>query len=202
MAKFAKLLCVLTLAGSTPAMAQSFVSDTTGYQGTDAVLVNFDSPLPSGFSLNGGRVTTGSIAGVQAQPNGSTGNFLSTDIDKGYGAVSFLWGSIDTYNLVEFLDQAGQLVGSLTGSQVALDPANGDWTSDRTNRYVTFTADQSGQLINSVRLNSTGISFEADNFAFINAQAPVPVPEPDMAMLFGPVAALVLWRRRRALRPA
>lgn len=210
MSKFVKLLCAVAMTGASPALAQSFMTGTTGYQGNDATLVTFDSPLPSGFSLNGGRVTTGSIVGRQAQPKGSTGNYLSTDIgaatltaDRGYGSVSFLWGSIDTYNLVQFFDQAGKLVGSLSGSQVADAPVNGDWTSDRTNRYVTFTADpKSGQLINSVRLNSTGISFEADNFAFINGQGPVSVPEPDVALLFGPVAALVLWRRRRALRPA
>ncbi|MBC2651078.1 PEP-CTERM sorting domain-containing protein [Novosphingobium flavum] len=189
-------------------MAQSFSTSLTPYSGNDAVRVTFDSPLPSGFSLNGGRITTGSKVGVQAQPKGSTGNYLTTDIgtatltaNQGYGSVSFLWGSIDTYNLVEFLDKTGKVVGSLTGSQVAQAPVNGDWNADRTNRYVTFNADTKSQLINSVRLKSTSIAFETDNFAFFNA-GPVAVPEPGVAGLFGAMAAVALLRRRSAIARA
>lgn len=209
MSKLVNMLAVVAVTAASPAMAQSFITDTAGYQGSDAVRLTFDSPLPSGFSLNGGRITTGNIGGKQAQPKGSTGNYLTTDIgkatitaDKGYGAVSFLWGSIDTYNTVHFLDQAGKIIGSLTGSQVANPPpANGDQSSDRTNRYVTFTADaKTGQLINGVQLKSTGFAFETDNFAFINAKGPVPVPEPGVAVLFGSCAALVMLRRRRGMR--
>lgn len=209
MYKLVNLLAVLAVTAAWPAMAQSFSTDTAGYQGSDAVRLTFDSPLPSGFSLNGGRITTGNVSGRQAQPKGSTGNYLTTDIgkatitaDRGYGAVSFLWGSIDTYNSVSFFDQAGKVLGSLTGSDVASPPpANGDQTSDRTNRYVTFTADaKTGQMINSLQLNSTGFAFETDNFAFINAKGPVPVPEPGVAVLFGSCAALVMLRRRRGMR--
>lgn len=192
--------------GSSPLMAQSFTSSTADYTGNDAVRLTFESPLPSGFSLNGGRITTGSIGGVQAQPKGSTGKYLTTDIgtatikaDKGYGAVSFLWGSVDTYNAAEFFDKAGKLLGSLTGSQVADAPVNGDWKSDRTNRYVTFFADAAaGQSIAKVRLKSSSIAFETDNFAFIPAKEPVAVPEPGVALLFGSATAFVLLRRRRA----
>lgn len=207
MVKYAILTLYLAIVGVSPAMAQSFTSTTSGYTGADAVRITFDSPLPSGFSLNGGRVTTGSIVGVQAQPKGSTGKYLTTDIgtatikaDKGYGAVNFQWGSIDTYNTAEFFDQAGKLLGSLTGSQVASAPVNGDWKADRTNRYVTFFADTAaGQSISKVRLKSTSIAFETDNFAFIPASGPVAVPEPGVALLFGSATAVVLLRRRRAI---
>ncbi len=206
MPRIVKCFVLASALVSMPAMAQSFSTSLTPYSGNDAVRVTFDSPLPSGFSLNGGRITTGSKVGVQAQPKGSTGNYLTTDIgtatltaNQGYGSVSFLWGSIDTYNLVEFLDKAGKVVGSLTGSQVAQAPVNGDWTADRTNRYVTFNADtKGGQLINGVRMKSTSIAFETDNFAFFNAPGPVPVPEPGVAGLFGAMAAVALLRRRSA----
>ena len=207
MMKLTTLTLVIAALGSTPVMAQTFTSTNSAYAGSDAVRLTFDSPLPSGFSLNGGRITTGSIRNVQAQPAGSTGKYLTTDIgsatitaDKGYGAVSFLWGSIDLYNTAEFFDQAGKLLGKLTGSQVAPPPVNGDWTANRTNRYVTFFANAAaGQSISKVRLKSTSIAFETDNFAFIPAGGPVSVPEPGVAVLFGSAAALVLLRRRRAV---
>jgi len=208
MPRIVKCFVLASALVSMPAMAQSFSTSLTPYSGNDAVRVTFDSPLPSGFSLNGGRITTGSKVGVQAQPKGSTGNYLTTDIgtatltaNQGYGSVSFLWGSIDTYNLVEFLDKTGKVVGSLTGSQVAQAPVNGDWNADRTNRYVTFNADTKSQLINSVRLKSTSIAFETDNFAFFNA-GPVAVPEPGVAGLFGAMAAVALLRRRSAIARA
>ena len=162
-----------------PAGAQTFSTSTTGYSGTSGATITFDSALPNGFSLNGGRVVSSSTAGINAQPLGSTGNYLTTDIGAakissaiGYDSVNFLWGSIDSYNFVKFFDQAGALIGQLTGSDVAVGPANGNQTSTDTNRYVTYSVDPaSNRRISSLELNSNGYALEADNVSFYNANS-------------------------------
>jgi PEP-CTERM motif len=189
--------------------AQTYSTSTTGYSGADATTITFDSPLPNGFSLNGGSIIQGSVKNQNEQPLGSSGNYLTSGTGTarlssatGYDSVNFLWGSMDSYNLAKFFDESGALIGQLTGSDVAQGPANGNTTSANTNRYVTYSVDPAtNRRISSVELVSSSNSFEADNFSFYSANGPVPVPEPGTMMLFalGTAALLFLGQRRTSL---
>lgn len=171
-----------------------------------ATVVDFDSPLPNGFSLDGGRIVQGSGPGYAA-PAGTTTNYLTTDIgkatlsaDKGYQSVGFYWGSIDKYNTVSLLDNAGALIAKFTGNDVP--PSNGDQTSGDTNRYVSYTLDPGSAIagIQTLVFESTGLSFELDDVAFgTHPGSPAPIPEPATLGLFALGVGLLgrrLGRRR------
>lgn len=167
-----------------------------------ASVVTFDSPLPSGFSLNGGTIVQGSTA-TSAAPAGDatkylslgTGQAASVTANKDYSTVSFYWGSIDSYNLVNFLDAAGNIIAGFTGADIP--PANGDQSSGATNRYVSFTSTGAG--IRSVAFGSHGIAFELDDVAFSGplGGSPAPVPEPATMGLFALGGGMLLARARR-----
>jgi hypothetical protein len=193
--------CALTAA---PAYAQVNIGAAPGtspYSGP-APTYDFESPAP----VTGGLVTSTSVGGVSAQPFGSTGNFWTvgpTDGSPGVldlssfaaiGAISFIWGSVDSYNTLEVLDRLGGVLASFTGADVAL-PANGNQIDPSTNPLVTLTilgADQTN--IGGLRLISTQNAFEVDNFAV------TAVPEPGIwAMLligFGFIGAFMRGQKR------
>ena len=97
------------------------------------------------------------------------------------------WGSVDTYNSIGFydgntlltdfstngqtLDTSG-LGGYFGGALVPQAQAVGSWTSAADNTFVNFFANP-GESFTSVVLQSTGIAFESDNFAYV-----VGTPEP------------------------
>src|SRR3546814_4756189 len=78
---------------------------------SDLPTYDFESPAP----VSGGLVTTGSSNGIRAQPFGSAGNYWAVGPSDGSPGVmdlasigdifnvSFLWGSVDAYNTIEFL---------------------------------------------------------------------------------------------------
>lgn len=205
----ATIAAALAVALIAPAGAQTFSTSTSGYSGSDAVKIDFDSPLPNGFSLEGGRIATASTGGLSTQPLGSTGNYLTSDIGSavitsttGFDTVNFLWGSIDTYNIAKFYDAAGALIGQLTGSDVAQGQSYGDLTTTDGNRYVTFSVDPAtNQRISKVALTSSDFSMETDNFSFYNkytgGNGPVPVPEPGTMLLFALAAAALMFADQR-----
>jgi hypothetical protein len=162
---------------------------------------DFETPAP----VVGGLVTNTSVGGVSAQPLGSTGNFWTvgpTDGSPGilsltsFGDIyniSFIWGSVDSYNLIEFLDGVGGVLASFNGNAI-FNPANGNQTDPNLNPVVRFAV--SGAEVSSLaslRLSSTGNAFETDNFA-VNA---VPEPATWAMMLLGFGAMGVSLRRRR-----
>ena len=87
---------------------------TAPYSGP-APTYDFESPAP----VSGGLVTTGSSNGIRAQPFGSAGNYWAVGPSDGSPGVmdlasigdifnvSFLWGSVDAYNTIEFLGAGG-----------------------------------------------------------------------------------------------
>jgi len=137
----------------------------------------------------------GLISGESAPPAGDTTNYVSipqimddnnsasvtvTDIGGAYDYFGIFWGSVDSYNELEFYNGTN-LVAGFTGSQ-AINPsaANGNQTAPGTNLYVNFYFDI-GEEFDSFVMSSTGMAFEADNIAVGTAS----VPEPATMLLLG-----------------
>jgi hypothetical protein len=167
---------------------------------------DFDTSTPT---VTGGTIDNTSISGVRAQPYGSTGYYYAVG-PSGNGTqpgvidlssigdinnLSFLWGSADSYNLLEFLDASMNVLQSFTGSDVVL-PANGDQVDPFTNPVVMFNLTGSDVSdFTYLRLTSIGQNaFEIDNIA-------LNVPEPATWMMmilgFGLIGSSVRRRRNR-----
>lgn len=158
-------------------------------------------------SFTGGAVVSGTSAS-HAQPLGSTGSYYSVGLDDGttgvidlssYGDVfniSLLWGSIDSYNTLEFLDSANNVLATFGGDAIR-DPANGNQTDPDTNRVVTFLlSDSDVSAFSKLRLTSNSNAFEIDNIA-VNV---VPEPGSWILMIVGFCGlGLALRRRRRGM---
>jgi hypothetical protein len=194
---------VVALLACNQASAQTLTS--TPFNQTPPVgtsVVNFDSPLPNGFSLNGGTIAQGSSA-ASAAPAGDSTKYLAVGTgqaaaviaDQDYRTAGFYWGSIDSYNVVNFLDAAGNIIAGFTGADIP--PANGDQSAGASNRYVSFTSTGAG--IRSVAFGSYGTAFEVDDVSFSGATSgsPAPVPEPATMGLFALGGGMLLARSRR-----
>ena len=164
---------------------------TTTYDG--ATVWNFTTAAPEGWSVDGNyNIVTDSMSGVYAAPYTGTG-FDATqyftvpkdvDSEPKSATISFggqqtylglFWGSIDSYNLIEFLDEHGEVLVGYTGTQVVAvtgDPIiSGSDNQDEpiANRYVNFV---DMTPFSAVRFTSDTYAFEFDNLAVV----PVPVP--------------------------
>ncbi|WP_426169533.1 PEPxxWA-CTERM sorting domain-containing protein [Sandarakinorhabdus sp. DWP1-3-1] len=175
------------------------------------MVATFDTPTAAGIvQSNIGTViaAAGSISGVRAAPAGT----LPTDVylslganssatfdfagyvpaNKKLGGISFYWGSIDSYNFVDFLAADNSVIGSFGGSQ--LPQFNGNQTLGATNRRVDFAFNALEQ-VSKVRFRSTtSAAFELDSIAASIA----PIPEPSSwAMLVAGFGLVGLAARRR-----
>lgn len=175
------------------------------------MVATFDAPLATGIiqSLVGAAtIAAGSTSGVRAAPAGTPvgGVYLSlgpnssatfdfagyVPANKKLGGISFYWGSIDSFNFVDFLDAGGSVIQTFGGSQ--LPQFNGNQTLGATNRRVTFAFNALEQ-VSRVRLRSTtSAAFELDSIAASLA----PIPEPSTwAMLVAGFGLVGLAARRR-----
>jgi len=202
-----KAILALSLAVGTAFSAQADVVLTTT-AGTDpyvgpgftaSSLFDFESATPRWDRA----IFTDSSAGVRARPYGTSGGYASvgpTDGSPGtfdltgLGPVrrlSFVWGSVDSYNTLEVLGAGGAVIKSFIGNDV-FNPANGNQTDPNTNPLVTLTitgADYGN--VTGLRFSSTQNAFEYDNLA-------VGVPEPaTWAMMIGGFGMLGFAARRR-----
>lgn len=201
-----KLVLASAAAMALPAAAHAAVtisSVTPGgapYAGPTPTF-DFETDAP----VSGGMVLTGSLDTVRAQPLGSTGNYWTVGpTDGGPGImdlsaigdifnISFLWGSVDDYNAIDFL-AGNTVIATFSGTDI-FNPANGNQTDPNLNPIVRF--DVTGEHVaslTSLRLRSTTNAFETDNFA-INA---VPEPATWAMMLLGFGAIGFGMRRRRS----
>ena len=150
---------------------------------------DFDTPGTTPTNSGGGIVGPGTTSGQFAQPLGSTGKYFSVgpstsspgtiDIANATGVnwVSFIWGSVDTYNTLEVLGTGGSVLATIMGG--SLPPANGNQASANSNPIVTLTfSGQDAFDFSGLRLSSTSNAFEIDNIA-VNA-----VPEPATWAMF------------------
>lgn len=175
----------------------------------------YDFNSPAGTpSLTGGSVVSGTT-GNHAQPVGSTGGYYAVGPSdgnpgtinlSGWGDIfniSLIWGSVDTYNTLEFLDGSNNILASFVGNNIWI-PANGNQSDPHTNPVVTFLLDGADvAAFSSLRLTSTTNAFEIDNLA-INSPTPgtnsaVPEPATWAMMLLGFGAAGFSMRRRRSM---
>lgn len=202
------LLATALVAFSAPAVAGITVTSSYGAPDPgpgpgETLVVTFDAPDAAGYSWTGGLSTAAtSVSGVAAAPAGdaTTFGFVSsadtpnwaTLTTPGVQTISFYWGSIDTFNKVEVLDTGGNVMATVTGW--AFQPHDGNWFQQSTNRRVFFTAGP-GEWIGGLRLSSSGVAFEFDDFA-----ASVPEPATWAMLLAGFGLVGFAARRRRAVQ--
>lgn len=208
------------VAGATSASAFSFSVGGTavageGYKSSvaGAQTVDFNSGSPSNnmvtYSGIVDNVVQGSKVSQYATPSGNASNYLtiSNQGAKATGATGSVtlnfakaldyfglyWGSVDTYNFVDFYS-GGSLLKTFGGADISTT-AKGSWTGASDNLYVNFFAD-SGQSFDKIVLRATGIAFESDNHAYREASAAVPEPT-TMAGLALAGAGFAVARRKK-----
>lgn len=172
-------------------------------QSAAALTINFDDLTPTvSYTFDGSNpiVTGPSVSQRYTIPIGSTGNFFA-DYNDGnvsaisvatinfggtYNSFSVLWGSVDSYNTLDFLFE-GNTVFTVNGSGAA---AQFGLTADGSQ---TITYNTSGFNFDAVRLTTVSNAFEIDNITL--------VPEPGTWALLGTgiiFGGLALYRRRTA----
>jgi hypothetical protein len=199
----------LGLAGPAAAVTITSVAAPNVYSGP--FTLNFDGTDPAGF-YNPANVFTGNDANPQtrAAPVGSSGSYFSVGPTAGsprvielssfasIGTISFLWGSIDTYNSLQLLNAANGVMATFAGNNVPGASNFGNQSSPLSNRLVTLTfTGAERQAISALRLTSTQNAFEIDSLTV--GVVPEPATWAMMIGGFGLVGAAL--RRRRAVAP-
>jgi hypothetical protein len=208
----------LLLAGSS-ANAVTIVATPgalTGSVPNEAGLVNFSAPSSGSFASGtftengisfspttpgqGGIIVSGTSPNNYANPAGYAGNYMAIldghsetlNFSRPMDIFGLLWGSIDTYNSLEFLLNGVQVGAIIKGSDLAAPiAASGDQLGPNSNAYVTF----SNLLFDEVILSSSGNSFE-----FSNVAAAAPEPSTWAMMILG-FFGVGFMAYRRKLKP-
>ena len=188
-------LCAAAALGCA-AQAGAAVTVSTGAYSTP-ITYDFD---PSGTSkVTGGQIVTGTNPyNYEAPGLTSTGYYLSSspastavlslsDFAAGITSFSFVWGTVDNYNTISFLDRVGNTIASVTGAALG--------TPALTPQFVTFSFTGTDQGVGSVQFASTSNAFEIDNIAI----APVPEPATWAMMILGFGVVGFAMRRRRGV---
>lgn len=193
---------------STAANAALTITVTPGtnpYSGPTPTYTFEPGSRPGGATT--GNYQNTSVLDTYAQPFGGTGYYYEVGpgtstpgiIDlTNFGNIvdiSFIWGSVDTYNTLQILDGSMNVLYTIVGNDI-FNPANGNQTNPNTNPLVDlgFTGTDVTN-VSYLKFSSTVNAFEIDNLA-------VAVPEPGTwaLMLFGFAGIGMALRRRR--RPA
>jgi hypothetical protein len=152
--------------------------------------ISFSPTIPG----QGGIVVFGTLPGNNANPAGYVGNYMAIlngqsetlKFSHQMDIFGLYWGSIDTYNSVEFLLNGAQVGAIIKGSDLKSPiEATGNQLGANSNAYVTF----SNLLFDEVILSSSGNSFEFSNVA---AAAPEPATWAMMILGFGGVGFMAL----------
>jgi hypothetical protein len=130
-----------------------------------------DSTTPYSV-LSPGNLPTG--------PSSATFNFGANSAAT---SVSFLWGSPDSYNSVEFFDTSNNLIATYTGNSLT-PPSPGDGFD-----YITFVA-TNGAIGSMVLLDSGQAAFEYDSVD------PTPLPS-TLSLIASGLAVLAFFAYRR-----
>jgi hypothetical protein len=109
--------------------------------------------------------------------------------------LSFVWGSVDSYNTLNILDSSMNVLYTIVGNDI-FNPANGDRTSPNTNPLVTFSF--TGDNVAYLSFGSTTNAFEIDNL-FVGTAVPEPATWALMLLGFGGIGFAMRRRRKPAL---
>jgi hypothetical protein len=180
-----------TVFGSVPGVYRSpFENVSVGSIITDGgghALPNYDLP-------------TLSYSSVEGCSNCSATYYAGS---SGANTLTFLWGSPDAYNTLTFLDQNGNVIGSITGTGVTTGPAtfnalDGLITPQTYGHDEVTFSDTS--LFYSVVLSSTTNAFEFADLSMSLVPQPTPLPAslPLFASGLGVVGLLLRRRKQKA----
>jgi hypothetical protein len=212
---FCFLGAVITAAGD-PISVSISSGLTSTVAGADTV--SFNSGLPSGFTANCnpsssdcGIFPSSVFNNEVHNPAGNTNDFIapgdagqsitinlatvqsSLGISTPINYFGLYWGSVDSYNVLDFYN-GSTLVESFTGADLmAMDPSLGPGTSAV---FVNFFTN--GTPVTSIDLSSNGENFESVNEAF--AETPEPATLALMGIGLLGVALLVRSRGHEARR--
>lgn len=214
-------LATALLFTSTVVQAQVSFSHMDWTTNVSGLFLDFDGLTPDSITFGGDyEILNTSVSGQAARPLGSTGNYFvvprtntsfaspdtavinfSTFINgRNTNSLSFLWGSVDSYNTLEVLGLGGNVMDSINGNALA-SPANGDQGALATNRRLLLTFNTAAASdFSALRFISAGRAFEVDNFAgSFTERSLVPVPEPATYALMsaGLIGLLGVARRRK-----
>jgi hypothetical protein len=196
-----------SIGASTPDGLKTSVTGATTIDfnapGVGAPSTGFAKYSPSGIS----QLFTGSKSGVSATPYLDTTRYLTLNTNQSTtiafdGLVNYFglyWGSVDSYNKIEFKKDnttlatfTGTDVAKLVSATYSKNPQYASWTSPYTNVYVDFFSGSADKNFNKVVLSSTGAAFESDNHAY------KPVPVPGMILgIFAAAGGLALKRKQK-----
>ncbi len=183
-----------------------------GFGPHEQLLAGFDGADAAGVietSIGAVITAAGSIGGVRAAPAG-TGDGVYRSIGGGGSSLfdfsgfakgraltslSLYWGSVDSYNHVDFLDATGAPIASFGGNDLPM--ANGDQRAALTNLRVFF-AFRPDEKVTAVRLRSDGAAFEFDSIAGGTGAVPEPGTWTLMITGFG-LLGLAMRRRSRVV---
>ena len=143
-----------------------------------AIVDTFDTDRP-GWSYYGSAIVSGSVLDNYTAPYLDITKYLtinSPSVQSGslaivtfggavYNYLGLYWGSINTYNKIEFLKD-GNISGACLGTDITL-PIIADQSSDG---YVNFYLSHD---FDGIRFTSTAPAFEIDNLA-VGIHAPIP----------------------------
>jgi len=116
--------------------------------------------------------------------------------NAGLTGVSLYWGSVDAFNQLDFLNRAGEVVGTVRGSD--LPRFDGNQTLGATNRRLTFAMNGRDD-INTLVFRSSGNAFEYDTIGITTGAVPEPGTWAMLIAGFGLVGAAARRRRRRGM---
>ena len=200
------LAATIAAFGSLPAAAAVTVSSVDGVAPYGApATFQFDGVTPQ----YNGTIYTDSVGGVRAQPAGSMGGYgavgpgnaqSSALLDlSGFGAISsitFLWGSVDSYNSLGVVGTGM----TFSGGDMGVAPPTGDQSNPNSNRLVTLTFTGSDRnSVTGLQFNSSGNAFEFDNVNVTTAAVPEPASWALMLLGFGGTGAAMRSRRKVAV---
>lgn len=187
----------LGASGGTTATGIVVSFGDTGQAVQGSVVDVYAAPYISGSNDVGfGSQTSGPDVSTYVSAGGTNSSYVELVLPIQAEEVGLLWGSIDTYNTLELLED-GSVVGTVTGSQAAAAagvPASGDQGIDGT-AYVTVT---NSTPFNAIEGLSSQYAFEFDNIAY--STDPVHIPEPSslpmLLMGLGLIGGAIYFGRR------